>query len=417
MSQIKKIIALLLVFAVFSACKKEKEDVTPIVTDYVNVELSQKDKELIQSNNEFGLEFFSNAVNDEENNMNVFVSPLSVAFALAMTYNGADGDTKTAMEETLKLSGLSTDEINASFKYLMNTLVNLDPNVIFQIANSIWHEETFSVLQSFLDVNEEYYDAEISALDFSDPAAPDIINNWVAEKTNDKITEIIDNIPPDVIMYLINAIYFNGTWKYDFDEANTENKPFYLADGTSKQVPTMSLKADFNYFENDLVRAIELPYGGSNFNMMVLLPQENYSCNDIVNQLNNSDWNSLIEGLYLVEDVNLFLPKFKFEYEKTLNEILCDMGMDIAFTPGLADFSNINPSIPLYISEVKHKTYVDVNEEGTEAAAVTSVEIIFTSIGDEFYFMVDKPFVFAITEKSTNTIVFMGKVAEPVYEE
>ncbi|MFC2086121.1 serpin family protein [Bacteroidota bacterium] len=415
MKKLKFLLIILLFPGLINSCKKDNIDPEPD-NSISDIELSNTDAALIQSSNEFGLELFAKIAGNEEVSENLFVSPMSVAFALAMTYNGADGSTKEAMESALKLTGLTTLEINTSFKYLMNALVNLDPDVLLQIANSIWYRDTFTVLDEFITVNQEYYSAEVSALDFSDPGAVDIINNWVAENTNDKITEIITQISPLTVMFLINAIYFKGTWKYEFDEAYTQNMNFYLADGSINSVPTMSMKATTNYFSDDLIQAIELPYGSDKFSMMVILPQHNYTCNDVIDQLNDDNWNTWISGFY-EDEVNVYLPKFKFEYEKKLNEVLCDMGMDVAFDPDNANFSKINSLQQIYISKVKHKTYVDVNEEGTEAAAVTVVEMELTSVGDEKYFTANKPFMFAIREKSTNSILFIGKVANPVYED
>lgn len=413
----KRIIAVLLLVAVIASCKKSGE-IEP-KDEFSKIELSLKDKELINSNNEFGLDLFVKTVASEESNENIFVSPLSVAFALAMTYNGADGETKAAMEETLKLSGLTTEEINKSFKYLMNELLNLDPKIVMQIANSIWYKDTFTVLDEFLDVNQNYYNAEVAALDFTDPAAVDIINNWIANKTNNKIIDMLDFIPSSAVMYLVNAIYYKGIWQYTFDETDTEDKAFYTEDGSIAYIPTMSQKADFNYFANDLVKVLEIPYGQGNFNMIVVLPTMNNTCDDVLEQLNNENWNTWISGLYEAKSVNLFLSKFKFDYKIKLNDVLKQMGMGVAFDGSLADFSKINPLSNLYISRVLHQTFVDVNEEGTEAAAATIVEIVETSSGsaNEFYFRVDKPFIFAITEKSTSTILFIGKVVMPVYEE
>ncbi|MCK4661619.1 MAG: serpin family protein [Bacteroidales bacterium] len=400
----------------YSSCQKSDGDNKPSDPVIPDIQLSEKGEQLVSSSNAFGFDLFKNINDSEEDNKNIFISPLSVSFALAMTYNGADGDTKTAMEEALKLSGLTTDEINSNFKSLMNALVNLDPKVVLTIANSIWYRDSFDVLQDFIDVNQEYYDAEVSALNFSDPASVDIINNWVANKTNDKIKEIINCIPQDAVMYLINAIYFNGTWKYEFKEEDTTDDPFYLMDGSTKNVPMMHQEITVDYFSNDDFQAVDMYYGGEKYSMLVLLPKQDKSVNDIIAQLDDENWNSMINSFTELGDVIIGLPKFKFEYKNTLNDMLAKMGMGIAFNENLADFGKINPDYQLFISRVIHKTYVDVNEQGTEAAAVTAVEIGVTSFEPNKNFIVNKPFIFVIKEKSTNAIIFMGKVVEPVYE-
>ncbi|MBA7584325.1 hypothetical protein ES708_26278 [subsurface metagenome] len=361
----------------------------------------------------------SNQIIGREVEKNVMISPLSISLALAMTYNGADGDTKEAMEKTLELSGFTIDEINENYKILIDALSSVDPKVLMSIANSIWHEQNFGVEQDFINVNQNYFYAEVSPLDFNDPDAVTTINNWVADKTNDKITEIIDNIPAEAVMYLINAIYFKGIWKYEFDESDTKEKPFYLSDGTTKDVPMMIQEASFNYLSNDILQAVEMPYGAGNYSMIILLPQYNKTPDDIIDQLSNENWNMWLSEFYEAEKVQIHLPKFKFEYKNLLNDELINMDMGIAFDPDYADFSKINPDWQLYISRVIHKSFIEVNEEGTEAAAVTAVEISFTSIGEETFipFYVNQPFIFAIKEKYTNAIIFMGKVMEPEYEE
>ncbi len=381
--------------------------------------LTQKGKILVEADNLFGINLFKEVLKAEEPEKNVMISPLSVSLALAMTYNGADGDTKEAMEKTLELTGFTVDEINENYKILIDALASVDPKVLMSIANSIWYEQTFGVEQDFIDINQNYFYAEVSPLDFSNPESVTTINNWVADKTNDKITEIIDNIPAEAVMYLINAIYFKGIWKYEFDESDTDDKPFYLSDGTTKDVPMMVQEGSFNYFSNDILQAVELPYGAGNYSMVILLPQINKTPDDIIDQLSNDNWNSWLSEFYEAGKVQIHLPKFRFEYKNLLNDALTDMDMGIAFDPDNADFSKINPAWQLFISRVIHKTFVEVNEEGTEAAAVTAVEISFTSTGGETFipFYVNQPFVFAIKEKYTNTIVFIGKVMEPEYEE
>jgi len=323
------------------------------------------------------------------------------------------------MEETLELNGLTIDEINENYKMLIDALASVDPKVLMSIANSIWYKQTFNVEQDFIDVNQDYFYAEVSPLDFTNPDAVTTINNWVADKTKNKITEILDQIPAEAVMYLINAIYFKGIWKYEFDESETEEKPFYLSDGTTKDVPMMAQEGSFNYFSNDILQAVEMPYGAGNYSMIILLPQSNKTPDDIIDQLSNENWNRWLSEFYEAEKVQIHLPKFKFEYEDSLNNELINMGMEIAFSPYDADFSKINPLEQLYISRVIHKSFIEVNEEGTEAAAVTLVEIsrIISEPETGIHFYVNQPFIFAIKEKYTNTIIFMGKVMEPEYED
>ena len=378
--------------------------------------LTTAEVKLTESDNKFGLKLFGKIVETEQDK-NIFISPLSVSMALGMTYNGADSTTLEAMHETLEYGDLTIQEVNESYRSLIELLTELDPKVIFDIANSIWYREGFPVENDFLTTNQDYFDAVVRALDFSSDDAADIINAWVNENTNGKIEKIVDKpIDPLTVMFLINAIYFKGTWTYEFDEENTTDDIFYLPDGSEKGCKMMSHQCDHNYFENEQFQAIDLPYGDAGFSMTILLPKPGIDTDSLIAQMNNNTWNSWL-GSFSEQEVNLFLPKFKLEYEISLNDILSALGMSIAFEPGRADFTKINSDGNLYISEVKHKTFVEVNEEGTEAAAVTSVEISFTSIGSGITMHINRPFVFAIRENHSGTILFIGKIVEPIWED
>jgi serpin B len=394
------------------SCNKEDG----IKIDPKNIKLTKTGEQLIEADNNFGFELFKKITVSESSTKNIMISPLSISLALAMTYNGADGTTKTAFEETLNLQGLSTDNINQSYKDLVEALVNVDDKVTISIANSIWYRMGFSVLDNFIKTNQKKYNAEVSELDFDNSNSVNIINNWVADNTNNKIEEIVDEISSETIMFLINAIYFYGEWTNKFEDNQTENRPFYISDNTETEVSTMSQKSSMNYLENADFKAVELTYGPGNYSMILMLPSESKTLNDIISQLNEENWNLWLNNFSMTENVNLYLPKFKFEYEKTLNEILCDLGLSIAFNASEANFSKINTDFQLFISKVKHKTFIEVDEKGTEAAAVTSVEMNLTSIeneGQEIFIYFDKPFLFVIREVTTNAILFIGKVENP----
>ena len=377
-------------------------------------DLTTSEIKLKESSNQFGMKLFRKIVENEQNK-NIFISPLSVSMALGMTYNGADSTTLEAMHETLEYGNLSINEVNESYQSLIKLLTELDPKVIFDIANSIWYREGFSVENDFLTTNQDYFDAIVEALDFNRSDAADIINAWVDENTNGKIEEIVDSpINPLTVMFLINAIYFKGTWTYEFDEENTRDDTFFLPDGSEKECKMMSHKNDHHYFENEQFQAIDLPYGNAEFSMTIFLPKPGINIDSLIAQFSNDNWNSWISS-FSSQEVNLYLPKFKMEYEISLNNVLCALGMSIAFDPGRADFTKINSDGNLYISNVKHKTFVKVNEEGTEAAAVTSVEIGLKSAGITMH--INRPFVFAIRENHSGTILFIGKIIEPEWEE
>ena len=406
----KKILLSLLLTQVLMLGSCQKETETPGIKPIV---LDQDSKSLLEADNAFAFEMFREIVKGEEKSENIMISPLSISLALAMTYNGADGDTRDAMEEVLHLQGFSPDEINSAYQTLINALLSIDPEVIMEIANSIWHRQDFSVREDFINVNKTYYNAEVSGLDFSSPSSVDVINQWVKNMTHDKIEKIIDEIKPEDVMFLINAIYFKGTWKYQFDENNTHDAPFYDESGALLQnVPTMMVKGTISYMQNENFEAVELPYSQGNYNMVILLPWDDGSVDDLLDIMNDETWKLWMNSFHNVSGMEVFLPKYKFEFEKELKEVLTLMGMGVAFSDQ-ADFSKINPQAPLTISSVKHKTFIEVNEEGTEAAAVTSVSIVLLSAEIANEFRADHPFIFVIREKYTGAIMFMGIVADP----
>lgn len=402
----RNILLLFVILSLFSCNKVE------VKKDPIPIEISQKAQEILSASNQFGFEILQKAFEESGDN-NLMISPLSITQALSMTYNGANGETKTAFENVLHYEGQTPAEVNQAALDLTTALLEVDSKVDIKIANSIWYRQGFSVEQDFINANQTYYNAEVSELDFSNPASKDIINNWVDEKTNHKIDKIVDNINADDIMFLINAIYFKGSWKAEFDKSDTEEEPFYLVDGSTKNVAMMKIENDFSvYFEPDY-SAIDLPYGQGNYSMVVLLPNDDSSLNELINQLDNEEWNTLMQSMGEPSAWNLELPKFKFEYENTLNNELIDLGLGLAFTDS-AGFTGINKNGGLKISRVKHKTFVEVNEEGTEAAAVTSVVMEYTSVGPNTNtFIIDHPFLFVIKEKYTNAILFIGTVTDP----
>jgi serpin B len=329
--------------------------------------------------------------------------------------NGANGETYDEMRSTLQFAHLSNEEINKSYKSLIEALYASDPKVIFQSANSIWYRDEITFEQPFFDLSIKYFNALVSELNFNDPVSFEIINNWVNQNTNGKIEKILDSIPPDAVMYLINAIYFNGTWKFEFDKEETKVDEFNLLNGEKIDTDMMVQTNDFNYYINEDLQAIELPYGDGNFSMVILLPNEDSDINEFANGINEEKLNSWLAGLTLQQGT-LWLPKFKVEYNSELKDYLELMGMVTAYNPLKADFSNMYKGPEkLFISRVFHKTFVEVDEEGTEAAAVTLVEIEITSAGEgnNFNIKVNRPFVFIIKEKNSNCILFMGKIINP----
>ncbi|REL33492.1 serpin family protein [Rhodohalobacter sp. SW132] len=381
-------------------------------------DLTQSEQKLIQADNLFSYRVFREtlAYDDEDN---IMISPLSISMALAMTLNGAEGETYDAMRETLHLSDMDLEEINEAFGSLIELLVTVDPRVTLQIANSVWHRENLQVKEDFRDRVETHFGAQIEGLDFSDPATVEKMNSWVNENTEGLIPEIIDEIPSHVVMYLINALYFKGDWLQQFDAEDTRPADFYLESGETTEVDMMSQKGRFAIFQSGEVQLVELPYGDSLFTMTVMMPADedmpiDQFVQEQVNADNLAEWRSNLHVSNRESTVRL--PKFEMEYEIEYNEILKAMGMEIAFSQSNANFQGIADTAPqnLYIDNVKHKTFITVDEEGTEAAAVTSVGVGVTSMPPQITF--NRPFVFIIHERESGTNLFMGRVKNPGLE-
>ena len=367
--------------------------------------LSAAEVEIIAANNRFAFDLLAQANHPGDN---LFLSPLSASMALGMTMNGAAGETWSQMRDALGFGSLAEEEINASYKSLLELLVGLDPSVETAIGNSVWTRQGFPVHADFLGAVREAFGAEVAELDFANPSASAQINEWVRTATRGRIEDIVpEAIPHAVIMYLINAIYFKGSWTLQFDPSDTRDEPFHLDDGSTRTVPLMSLDTDLPYQENDRFQAVDLPYGGRAFSMTVLLPQPGVTVDDLAASLDAAAWHDIAAGFH---DTNVwvFLPRFRMAYERTLNDDLQALGMVDAFGPG-ADFSRLSPA-SVWISEVKQKSWVDVTEEGTEAAAATVVTVV-ESAGLEL--RADRPFLFFIRERLSGTILFAGKLATP----
>jgi serine protease inhibitor len=379
-------------------------------------ELTSSEAKLVEADNSFGLKLFKE-INAEETDSNVFISPLSISMALGMTYNGARGSTEEAMRTTLEFGDLSMGEINESYKSLIELLRGIDSDVEFNIANSIWYRDDYTFEQDFFERCRDYFDARVKALDFSqNVAAKDTMNNWVDENTNGKIEEIVDYVDPiNDVMFLINAIYFNGTWTYQFDKEDTRDDIFYLPGGSTKECKMMNIEEEFKYFADSLLQAIDIPYGNGNYSMTVILPREGKDIDLLIAGLTQEKWNEWMNSLS-EQTLTLFFPKLKLEYEikNTLKKALSDLGMDIAFDPYNANFTGMYEPGEIYIDRVIHKTFLKVDEEGTEAAAATVVAVVVTSVG--LTMSVNRPFLFAIRENHSGTILFIGKMVEPVGE-
>jgi serine protease inhibitor len=375
------------------------------VVDGLPRPLSAAESKVVTAANDFSFALFRR-LSGAQKDSNVFTSPLSASMALGMAMNGAAGATYDQMRGALSFGSASEQEINDGYKSLIALLRGLDPAVDVRVANSVWYRTGFSVKQTFLDVTTNAFDAKVTALDFASPTAVTTINDWVSTATAGKIPTIIDKIDRDQVMFLINAIYFKGSWREKFDPSATIDAQFRGVAG-NQPVTLMHRNGRIGVLYTQDFVAVDLPYGNSAYSMTALLPSEGKSVDALAASMQGSTWatwaSQMHEGF-----ADLYFPRFKLEWERMLNPDLQSLGMTDAFSDGLADFSRLSTARNLVINIVKQKTYVDVNEEGTEAAAVTNVGISLTSAPASVRF--DRPFLFVIRERLSGTVVFMGKI-------
>jgi serpin B len=375
------------------------------------------DEALVSANTKFAFNLFKELV-AEDKNKNIFISPLSISTALAVTYNGAEGTTKDAMAKTLEFGNMSLEKVNQEYLNLIESLENADEQVKLMIGNSIWMRKEFEsyVNSSFMDRVVTFFSSEAFTRDFGDPQTVNEINGWVDEKTDGKINEIIQEIDPEIVMFLINAIYFKGNWVTEFDESKTQKQDFFLSEGNTVQVDMMSTSGNFSYYRGENFQAVRLPYGRDKIAMYIFLPDEGVPLDSFIANLDQATHEEYLSGFEPI-DFAVKLPKFKVEYGvKRLNDVLKKLGMEIAFDPFGANFKGIasTPEGNLFIDYVDHKAIVEVNEKGTEAAAATIVGIGLTSISPGL--VVNRPFFFEIRDDRSGSILFMGKIVNPAQE-
>ena len=373
------------------------------------------DPRLAAANTRFGFKLYA-VLTRQSAEKNIFVSPSSIALCLAMTYNGAAGETRQAMAQALETQALSLDELNRAYAGLRAALESPDAKAKLQIANSLWARQGLQFKADFIERNKNYFGAQVTTLNFDDPAAAAAINRWVSEKTNGKIDKIVDQIDPSSILFLINAIYFKGAWEKTFDAAKTREDNFTLAHGT-KRLPMMSQSGNYPYLETKDFQAVSLPYGGGRVSFYVFLPTRQSSLAAFEKSLSESNWQHWMQS-FRATDGDISLPRFRVTYEATLNDALKALGMGVAFDEGRANFSGMIEmgGQRVFISNVRHKTFAEVNEEGTEAAAVTSTEMRATSMRKEpqrFRMVVDRPFFCAIRDNTSGAVLFMGSIYDP----
>jgi serpin B len=369
---------------------------------------------------DFGFRLLKALAKDPE--QNTIISPLGIATAFAMAYNGAAGAAKKEMAKTLGLGSLSDDDINGANRNLIHTLAKADPAAQPEIANALWVQKDFPINPDFRTVCKSFYDASAASLDFvGDPkGAAAEINSWVDKNTNHRIPDIVGEIDPATRLILTDAVYFKATWSFPFKKAETWPRPFHLMSGDSRQSAMMDQSRVFSYLQNQSFQAIRLPYGNEErYAMYVFLPRKMAGLPDFLHSLDERHWTRWTSQ-FEANNGEIALPKFEATYSKQLVDTLKAMGMRLAFDDKKADFSRmpLHPTsgTPLFISDVEHKTWMKVDEEGTEAAAATSLVFeLSDAIGTShpFVMIVDHPFFFAITEQQSGALLFAGVVMDP----
>ncbi|MDD2474838.1 MAG: serpin family protein [Dysgonamonadaceae bacterium] len=408
--------SLLSVLFIAGSCDKniDIDDKSDKLPDPMKIELRSIESSMVESDQAFAFDFFSYVFDEEkkDKNENFMVSPFSLSMALAMTWNGSANETKEAIQNTLNFGEWTDVEVNSYFKKLREAFVKTDPSTKLAIANSIWTNESIKILPNFIALNQDYYNATVQSVSFTDPTTVKLINKWAFDNTEGLIKDVLDKTNPNALMYLLNALYFKGIWTSEFDAKNTSKIIFHNDDGKEPKVDMMFQNSHFNYTHDETMQLVELPYGNQAFNMMVLLPKEGKNLTDITQALQNKEyWSNMINRLRDT-NIDLFIPKFKTEYSKKMNSVLIDMGMGIAFDSEKANFSRMS-DVQSFISFVQQFTYIATDEVGTEAAAVTVVGMETTSMPaqpEKITFKVDKPFIYLIQEKSTGSILFMGSI-------
>jgi serpin B len=377
--------------------------------------LTASEVEVINRSNAFGFELSRQVVANEDR-PNIVLSPLSASMALGMTLNGAAGATLEAMRSALALEGMTDEEINGSYRGLLDLLTSLDPSVQLTIANAVWANEDVEYHQVFFDVVKAAFDAAVESRDFADPQTLIEVNGWVADQTQGKIETILADLDPDLVMLLLNAIWFDGRWTTRFDGGDTRRAPFHPKGGPTINVDMMTIEAsEFPLGAGGDWVAAELPYGGGAWSMVVVVPQGSRTAREMFGQLDPGAWGEIVGSLVPRNVDRLSIPKFTLEYDAFLNRALASMGMEIAFGPA-ADFTRLSPiGDRLCIDFVRQKTFIEVDEAGTRAAAVTAVGIGIESLGST-EFVADRPFVFALRERLSGTILFMGLVQDPTFK-
>jgi len=382
-----------------------------IVPNSLNVSNAITDK-FIDSTQRFSIELFKNSIKKDENSL---ISPASVFLALGMTANGAGGETLNSFINALGKHGLTLEELNQGYKAYSDELTQKRGSTVLNIANSIWFRDEFTPKAEFLQSNADYFGAAARKLNFKDKSSVDVINNWVKENTNNRIDKIIDKIDPDDVMHLINTLYFNAKWQKPFDiRKKASQDSFYLSNGKTQTATFMHLTGQLEYIHAMSASAVLLPYNDGRLVFLSILPDKGIKLDEYIKTFDENTISDLMSRRITTE-ISVTMPKFKTSGDFELKDALKNIGLGVAFDKNNADISKMGIiNERLYISSVKHKTFLQVDELGTEASAVTDVVVKAAGISMNIQTLVfNRPFVYAIIDTKTNLPLFLGTMENP----
>ena len=389
-----------------TSCSEDEPVAPNIKYNPGTMKLTAAQQAQVENSNEFAWKFFKEVSKGEQED--VFVSPLSVTYALGMLSNGAVGDTQKEILEGLEFHSGKVDDVNSLCHQLMIESPKLDKSTQLSMANAVVANKKIQLQPTFQSVVKKQYDALVASKDFGSPATLSFINQWASDHTQGMVPKILERINPDGVSYLLNALYFKGIWYRQFDKKHTKKEAFTKADGTKSQVQMMHQKEQFLIGENEMYQTVVLPYGNGSYEMIVVLPREGKKLSDVLVAMNGKQWKDNLKNTYSSE-VDLKLPRFTSVYNRELNDVLKLLGMNAMFDPSKANLTKMS-AVSSFVSMVLQKAKIEVDEEGSKAAAVTVVETLETAAppSKPIMFHADRPFMYAIAEHSTGTIFFMG---------
>ena len=393
------------VACMMAGCDDSENNVSPEENERKSVSLTRSEQELVTANNDFAFNLFR--VADAQNS--TILSPISITYALGMLNNGAAGETQAQINKVLGFGETGAEGINAFCKKMLTEAPNLDKSTKVLISNTIYMNKGYELKPLFVSKANDCYHAEPETRNFADGKTLDVINQWASDHTEKMIEKVLDkdSFDPSAISYLLNAIYFKGAWTEKFDKENTRDEAFKMETGEEKQLPIMHQEQEFYYAEDDDCQVLRLPYGNKAYSMTILLPKEGKTVRDLVKTLNKDTWERYQQIGSAIVDVKL--PRFESNTDLTLDKIMATLGMPNAFNPNLAEFPEFC-NVPTYIDMMKQVARIKVNEEGTEAAAVT---VIFVKLANaaprRVSFHATRPFLYIISEQSTGAIFFIGQ--------